>query len=69
VLVVITFASYIIHIKTFGKDTESKIIKNREFEYIDIIRSRIINLGRLTVILSIIILLLAAFLDAGVGFR
>jgi copper resistance protein D len=69
VLVVITFASYIVHIKTFGKDTESKIIKNRKFEYIDIIRSRIINLGRLTVILSIIILLLAAFLDAGVGFR
>jgi putative copper export protein len=69
VLVIITFASYIIHIKSFGKDTEAKIIENRELGYIYIIRSKIINYGRLTVVLSIIILLLAAFLDAGIEFR
>jgi putative copper resistance protein D len=68
VLVIITFASYIIHIKSFGKETEAKIIENRGSEYINIIRSKIINYGRLTVILSIIILLLAAFLDAGIKF-
>lgn len=69
VLVIITFACYIIHIKRFGKDTEAKIIENRELEYIYIIRSKIINYGRLIVVLSIIILLLAAFLDAGIEFR
>src|ERR671912_370164 len=58
----------IIHIKSFGKGTEAKIIENRGSEYINIIRSKIINYGRLTVILSIIILLLAAFLDAGIKF-
>lgn len=68
VLVIITFASYIIHIKSFVKETEAKIIENRGSEYINIIRSKIINYGRLTVILSIIILLLAAFLDAGIKF-
>ena len=56
VLVIITLASYITHIKIFGKD-------------INIIRSKIINYGRLTVIFSIIILLLAGFLDAGIEFR
>jgi copper resistance protein D len=45
----------------------AKIIENREFGYINIIRSKIINYGRLTVILSIIILLLAGFLDADIG--
>jgi copper resistance protein D len=69
VLVIITFASYIIHIKSLGKDTEAKIIENRESEYVHIIRSKIINYGRLTVILSILILLFAAFLDAGINFR
>jgi putative copper export protein len=69
VLVIITFTIYIIHIKSFGKETEGKIIDNRGSEYISIIRSKIINYGRLTVILSIIILLLAAFLDAGIKFN
>src|SRR5215216_2865036 len=69
VLVNITFISYIIHIKSFGKDTEAKIIENKELEYIHIIRSKIINYGRLTVVLSIIILLIAAFLDVGIEFR
>ncbi len=68
ILVIITFASYIIHIKSFGKEIEAKIIENRGSDYINIIRSKIINYGRLIVILSIIILLLAAFLDAGIKF-
>lgn len=69
VLVIITLASYITHIKSFGKDIEAKIIEKRELGYINIIRSKIINYVRLTVIFSIIILLLAGFLDAGIEFR
>ena len=65
ILVIITFILYLIHIMLFSKKIEQNLVKNSE-EYFFSIRSKIINLGRITVITSVIIILLAAMLDTGV---
>jgi putative copper resistance protein D len=66
ILVVATLIAYIIHVKIINSETETRIVTgNASKAYIQSIRSKIIFLGRTIVILSIMILLLAAFLDVG----
>lgn len=66
ILVCVMFAIYIIHIKILNKNIEKKILeKNVPDEYFATLRNRIIVLGRITVVLSISILFLAALLDGG----
>ena len=69
ILVIITSIFYFIHIRSFGKDIENKILENNELLDVKKIRLRIINYGRIIVILSILILLCAAFLDSGIRLR
>jgi copper resistance protein D len=67
VAVVATFIAYLLHIRIMNTETEKNIIAgNASTTYVDTIRSKIIFLGRVIVVLSILILLLAAFLDVGV---
>ena len=66
VLVIATLIAYIIHVKIINSETETRIATgNASRAYVQSIRSKIIFLGRTIVILSILILLLAAFLDVG----
>lgn len=65
--VVATFIAYVLHIRVMNTKTEKNIIAgNASTTYVHTIRSKIIFLGRVIVVLSILILLLAAFLDVGV---
>ena len=67
VAVVATFIAYLLHIRIMNTETEKNIIAgNASTTYVHTIRSKIIFLGRVIVVLSILILLLAAFLDVGV---
>lgn len=68
ILTIITFISYIIHIKTFGKEIENRILEDHDPQYLKSIRSKLIGYGRLIVVLSVFILLFAALLDSGVKF-
>src|ERR671923_1856802 len=66
ILVVVTLVVYILHIKIISSKTETIIVNgNASNTYIQSIRSKIIILGRAIVVLSVLILLLAAFLDVG----
>jgi uncharacterized membrane protein len=66
ILVIATLITYIIHIRILNAETEKTLSAgNAESIYVQSIRSKIIHLGRITVILSVTILLLAAFLDSG----
>jgi putative copper export protein len=66
ILVGATITTYAIHIRVINKDTERKLaLGNAGTVYIQSIRSKIISLGRITIILSVIILLLAALLHNG----
>jgi copper resistance protein D len=65
-LVIATLIAYVIHVKIINSETETRIITgNASKAYVQSIRSKFIFLGRTIVILSITILLLAAFLDVG----
>lgn len=65
-LVTATFATYAVHIRILNANVEQKIASgNAESVYTQSVRSKIIHLGRITVILSVLILLLAALLDSG----
>lgn len=68
ILTIIMFICYIIHIKSFGKEIENKILGDNDPQYLKSIRSKIIDYGRLVVFLSIFILLIAALLDSGLKF-
>lgn len=58
---------YIIHIRIFSTKTEEEITSGKlDLEYLISVRTKIIWLGRITVFLSIIVLLLAALLDSGI---
>ena len=66
ILVIATLVTYIIHIRILNAETEKTLSAgNVESIYVQSIRSKIIHLGRITVILSVTILLLAALLDGG----
>jgi copper resistance protein D len=65
-LVIATLIAYIIHVKIINSETETIIATGSvSTAYVQSIRSKIIFLGRTIVILSVLILLLAAFLDVG----
>jgi copper resistance protein D len=66
ILVIATLIIYIIHIRILNTGTEKTLSGGyAETIYVQSIRSKIIYLGRITVILSVAILLLAAILDNG----
>lgn len=66
ILVIATLIIYIIHIRILNTETEKTLSGGyAETIYVQSIRSKIIYLGRITVILSVAILLLAAILDNG----
>ena len=66
ILVIATLITYIIHIRILNAETEKTLSGGyAETIYVQSIRSKIIYLGRITVILSVAILLLAAILDNG----
>ena len=66
ILVVATIATYVVHIRLLNSDMEKKISSGFGGSvYVQSVRSKIIHLGRITVVLSIVILLLAALLDSG----
>ena len=65
-LVIATIGTYVIHVRMLNADMEKKILSGYGGSvYVQSVRSKIIHLGRVTVMLSIIILLLAALLDSG----
>jgi copper resistance protein D len=67
VLVCVLIIIYIIHVLILNKNVERQIVERQvPDEYFISLRSKIILLGRVTVGLSIAILLLAALLDRGV---
>ncbi|MDQ4073662.1 MAG: CopD family protein [Thermoproteota archaeon] len=66
ILVCITILIYVIHILILNKNVEDNIIKNQVPDsYFKDLRNKIILLGRITVVLSIGILFLAAVLNNG----
>jgi putative copper export protein len=66
ILVIATIVTYVVHVRLFNADMEKKISSGYGGSvYIQSVRSKIIHLGRITVVLSIVILLLAAMLDSG----
>lgn len=66
ILVIATLSTYAIHIRILNTETERKLaVGNTGSVYVQAIRSKIISLGRITVILSVLILLLAALLHSG----
>jgi putative copper resistance protein D len=66
ILVCITILIYVIHIRILNKNVEDNILKNQVPDsYFKDLRNKIILLGRVTVLLSIGILFLAAVLNNG----
>jgi putative copper resistance protein D len=61
-----TLITYIVHVKLLNEKIEKKIMGSDTGNvYVQSIRSRIIYLGRITVIMSLVILLLASLLQTG----
>ena len=66
VLVVATVVAYVIHIRVLDSGMESRIMSGYGGSvYVQSVRTKIIHLGRIIVILSVAILLLAALLGSG----
>ena len=66
ILVAALLAIYAIHVRIIRKDVEDKIIaKEMPQEQLQKLRKKIIILGEVTVVLSVIILFLASVLNAG----
>jgi len=67
ILVIILIITFAIHVRLIRSEVERKIeSKQLSGEFLQKLRSKIIMLGRLTVILSLTILLMAALLHSGV---
>ena len=67
ILVIILLITFAIHVRLIRSEIERKIeSKQLSGEFLQKLRSKIITLGRLTVILSLAILLMAALLHSGV---
>jgi copper resistance protein D len=67
ILVVGTIVTYVVHVRLLDADLERKIMSGQGGNiYVQSVRTKIIILGEIIVILSVIILLLAAFLDSGI---
>jgi putative copper export protein len=66
ILVVALIVTFAIHVRVIRKDVEEKIMsKQISDDQLQVLRKKIIILGEITVVLSIIILFLAAVLDSG----
>ena len=66
ILVVALIVTFAIHVRVIRKDIEEKIMsKQISDEQLQVLRKKIIILGEITVVLSIIILFLAAVLNSG----
>ena len=66
ILVVALITTFAIHVRVIRKDVEEKIMsKQISNDQLQVLRKKIIILGEITVVLSIIILFLAAVLDSG----
>lgn len=66
ILVVALIATFAIHVRVIRKDVEEKIMsKQISDNQLQVLRKKIIILGEITVVLSIIILFLAAVLNSG----
>ena len=66
VLVAALLITYAVHVRIIRKDVEDKIIaKQMPQEQLQKLRKKIIILGEVSVVLSVIILFLASFLDSG----
>ena len=66
ILVVALIATFVIHVRVIRKDVEEKIMsKQISDNQLQVLRKKIIILGEITVVLSIIILFLAAVLNSG----
>jgi len=66
ILVAALLVIYSVHVRIIRKDVEEKIIaKEMPQEQLQKLRKKIIILGEVTVVLSVIILFLASVLDAG----
>ena len=66
ILVVALIVTFAIHVRVIRKDVEEKIMsKQISDEQLQVLRKKIIILGEITVVLSIIILFLAAVLSSG----
>ena len=66
ILVVALIATFAIHVRVIRKDVEEKIMsKQISDDQLQVLRKKIIILGEITVVLSVIILFLAAVLNSG----
>ncbi|MGC2598234.1 MAG: CopD family protein [Nitrososphaeraceae archaeon] len=66
VVVIAVLITYFIHIRLLSDEVEKRIKTENVYGlYVQSIRSRIIVLGRITVIMSVVVLLLAALLQSG----
>ena len=67
ILVIILIITFIIHVRLIRTKVEKQIeLKELSSDQIQKLRSKIITLGRITVIVSVAILLMAALLHAGI---
>ena len=67
ILVIILIIVYAVHVRVIRKDVEEKIMSNQMSDpEIQKLRKKIIILGEITVVISLVILFLASLLDAGV---
>jgi putative copper resistance protein D len=67
ILVVGTILAYVVHIRLLDADMERKIMSGQGGNiYVQSVRTKIIILGEVIVVLSVAILLLAAFLNTGI---
>ena len=66
ILVVALIVTFAVHVRVIRKDVEEKIMsKQISDDQLQVLRKKIIILGEITVVLSIIILFLAAVLNSG----
>ena len=67
ILVIVLIITYAVHVRVIRKDIEEQIMSNQMPEHqIQKLRKKIIILGEITVVLSVVILFFASLLDAGV---
>ena len=67
ILVIATVVTYVVHIRLLNADMERKILSGKGGNiYVQSVRRKLIVLGEIIVVLSILILLLAALLNGGI---
>ena len=67
ILVIVLIITFVVHVRLIRYDTEKRIeSKELSPELLQKLRSKIITLGRITIVVSVAILLMAALLHSGV---